>query len=242
MTYKNHPILLIENQQTQYRKLHGKLGDFTVFPEPDKYEDFMKWVRIRVNSGYNELRRRTALDEIVKFIRDHHIRLLIIDYKISGNFDGLSGLDLANEIRTEAGIEGIQFLYLSRTPFNSKDLQKEAHKVKEEDWVEKGYAGMSILEDDYFEKFVKDKIIARLAPGKAHLLQQTIDELSAEPLFKGDFCIEWDALVNMLPRTAREETCIRKLHGMMYPPAGQRPPTNSELEHVFNEYNQRYGK
>lgn len=241
------PILLVENQKAQYGKVHGRLEAFIVFPVPEEYDLFMEWVRIWVNTGYKKPRRDTVFNQIKEYIQKKGIRLLIMDYKISGNYDGRSGLDLAQELVAQPGLQHLQVLYLSRTPYNSKDLEEKRHLVDEKDWVEKGYAGMNILEPHYFEKYVKTEIIKRLqltvqpsssptTDASCPTIQEMIDNLDIKQLFRTRYFDKFHYLINITPRTGIEEECITTLYQLVNPVPGSSMASNSMIDKVFSDY------
>ena len=151
-------ILVIENQITQFETIRKNLDEYEIYPALEEYELIMNLVCIRLNKRYIHDRRTEALTKLREYIVERKIELFIIDYKLSGCHDGLTGIDLAFEIQDRSLFPKTPVIFLSRSSSNTKEIKDHLINV-ENKWVEKGYAGLSLLEPSYFEKYIKTQII-----------------------------------------------------------------------------------
>jgi hypothetical protein len=162
-------ILLIENQQTQYVKIHNMFRDncehlYEIVPDRNTFIPFITWVRIYVNTENSSDRRSTALNKIIDKIINSKIELILMDYKLGAPFMSWTGVELGKQINLELKQKGTKPLPMV---FMSKDLVENNKKYCDElndyesngfhayETIHKGYFGKQILETDYF----KDKII-----------------------------------------------------------------------------------
>jgi hypothetical protein len=224
MTTLKNRLLLIENQKTQFINLRKKLCDYDVYPEydvheggkTDKYDHLMDWVRVWANAGYKSVRRETVLENIKSYIKEKDVELIIMDYKICGSHDGYSGIDLATVI--ENNDRKLPVLFLSRIPANSKELEREQNVINKEHWIEKGYAGMNILEDHYFDKYVKTKISKLLQSSSNEsktATQKKLEELCDLNMFENEFHQLHALLKNTEKIGPEEEIFINHLYDMI---------------------------
>jgi hypothetical protein len=209
---KQQRILLVENQQTQFMKIFDKLPEYQVFPAKDDYDRFTDWVRIWVNGGYKQTRHDSAFRKIKEYVQEKGIHFFILDYKLSGSNGSLSGLGLAEELVGKCGIKHKQIILLSRTPVNSLELEPERELIAKYNWVEKGYAGMSILEDHYFNKYVKAEI-DKLFNDQELEVNVQLAELRKNSTFEdGKLHDEYEVLSKIQKIGLPEEELIRKLY------------------------------
>lgn len=169
---KTHNILVIENQKSQFDKIAARLGEYTVFPEDEKdFSRVMGWVHVFLNKRYKHDRRTRMFAKLVEYIIDKRISLFVIDYKLTGCHDGQSGLSLA--INLQSNFSHILTIFLSRTVRNEPEIVDNLSSILKHEWVDKGYAGMSILEASYFER----NVLAKIPPYKDPLLQMYLDKI-----------------------------------------------------------------
>lgn len=153
-------ILVIENQITQFETVVEKLTNagHDTFPEfknknPEHFNRFITWVSIWLNRNYKE-RRGKSLEKITTDVKKWGIDLFIIDYRLGGSSESFTGIDLALELARENMFPNKPFIFLSRTPENTKELELDRLRKIEYEWVEKGYSGRSLYENDYFNRYV----------------------------------------------------------------------------------------
>ena len=158
-------ILLIENQYFQYTEISMQLKDFLVFPANDEFVKVIDWVRISLtkrydyNSALNKKRKReNATNNLVNYINESSIDLILMDHILVGHHSGENGIYLAKKLK-EHGIE-IPIIFFSRTPKSDKKVQEELVYAgfENSDWIEKGFAGQGIGNEWYFEKNVVCRI------------------------------------------------------------------------------------
>lgn len=155
-------IAVIENQFSQYEYIHGELEKtgYQVFPEKNGYKEFMDLVRVCCDPRYDEeIRKKKAKELLVAQLKELDVALFIIDFKLSGTWDGMNGIQLAVDIRGQlTKFKHTPVIFLSRTPPNEKEVKMDLPLIENYKWVEKGYAGMSLKESSYFRLHVVDEI------------------------------------------------------------------------------------
>ena len=245
-------ILLIENQQNQFEKIRKKLFPlYDVFPsltEDDKYEDFIICVRIWVTNGYRDSRKQGAFDQIWNYILKNDINTLIIDYKLAGSFDGRTGLNLVNQIQGRSKqpdsnnpIPDDRIIFLSRTPKNSKEIGEDNRLLLDKFyWVEKGYAGMNILEENYFEKYIIRQLESLSkpepqSPARSPELEKMLEELKSIELLERDFSRQFKKIKDPVPGSS-EDTCIRELYALLFVKGESE---NEDIKDIFKRYGVR---
>lgn len=248
MTTLKNRLLLIENQKTQFINLRKKLCDYDVYPEydvheggkTDKYDHLMDWVRVWANAGYKSVRRETVLENIKSYIKEKDVELIIMDYKICGSHDGYSGIDLATVI--ENNDRKLPVLFLSRIPANSKELEREQNVINKEHWIEKGYAGMNILEDHYFDKYVKTKISKLLQSSSNEsktATQKKLEELCELEMFETHFPQLYILLKNSKELGRKDELFIDHLYDNIITNFNPDYSIHS-IDKLFKEYEKKH--
>ena len=168
-------IGIIENQITQYEIISKQLeiNGYQVFPSCDEYSTFIDWIRIFIDKRYVHARKERYFAMIKSALLAANIDLFILDYKLSGAHDGLNGAELALNIQGIMRYQKAPFFFLSRATANIKEVDDQLKLLGSAVWVEKGYAGAGMLEENYFKTHVIDKIAIMFdAP-----LQQRIKEI-----------------------------------------------------------------
>ena len=206
-------ILLVENQKTQFEKIFRILnaGEIEVRPSLEEYDHFMDWVRIWANPGYNQTYQDQMFARLQALITKEAIRLFILDYKLSGSKDGRTGLGLAESLTKSCQVNPKHIILLSRLPRNSPELEAEWVLVDQYWWIEKGYGGNTVLEENYIEKYIKTKVIELLGAGDE--ISKMLEELKKDPTIKSAGI--WDkflVLHDASPRGQVEEELIRFLY------------------------------
>ncbi len=168
-------ILIVENQQWQFTKIHDELKkyeDYTLFPnnDDDKKEEYISFidnVRVWVNENYDFEYRKKALANIEQYIEANAIELIIMDYILGGAHHCLTGIDLADNINAGRGKDNLlPILFLSKTEFTNKE-REEGNNVRKKgyneyckkfpetsNWLHKGYFGDEILNPAYLKNNV----------------------------------------------------------------------------------------
>ncbi|MBC2705143.1 hypothetical protein [Desulfobacula sp.] len=185
-------ILLIENQESQFKKIKERFSEqeFIIFPPNDgeNHLEFTEKIRIVLNSRYgtrSESKRKNAINQTVKYVKENKIDVLIIDHKLIGFHKAPTGIDLAkiffdNNIR-------LPVIFLSRTPENDKDVKRNLKKIEgkvDYTWVEKGYAGEALSNDAYFENYVTVCIKNKL---KDETFNIYLDKINSILEYRGQF-------------------------------------------------------
>jgi hypothetical protein len=174
-----YKILLVENQQSQFEKIHYRFNDynnsnvsdrFRVFPDSNNFLMFIDCVRVFVNTNYgmygnyienNLTYREFAMSKIINEIDTNGIGLILMDYKLGAGYRCKSGIFLAEQINKLRETKNKPYLPVV---FISKDLKNK--KIDDElreynyqyEWVHKGYFGDEILNEEYFNNNVIDAI------------------------------------------------------------------------------------
>lgn len=161
-------VLLIENQKTQFDSIKKLLtdNDIEVLPDEQDYKNLISnikvilqgWKFYRGQGGqYPENRKEFALTNFNDFIIIQKPDVIFIDYRLSGSEDSGNGLDLAKLIRD---MVNTPIIFLSRHSLNNSDIDREykRYNIFYSFWVEKGYAGQALNEQEYFKKNVINKI------------------------------------------------------------------------------------
>lgn len=223
-------ILLIDNQKTQYLKIAGLLPEYEIFPGGE-YDKFMNWVRIWVTVSYKSKRKNFVIGEIISRIRTWEIDLFIIDFKLAANTGGSTGIYLGQRLLSE--FNQVPIIYLSRTPYNSKDLGDERLRVNPEQWVEKGYTGLNILDQPYFDLHVRKKIRQLLSPAGVDLgsYYETLNKLSKTELFGTTLWEYFRVITETKPPGEPEIAVINELDAKSRSDAG-----NSTLKQILFRY------
>jgi hypothetical protein len=207
MEPRNKTILLIENQFNQFEKILKKLekDGYTVVPSVAGYEEFTNWIRVLVDGRYSPDRIRKCIAKIEEYLGSTVIDLLIIDYKLAGNFDGLTGIGLWQKFQAMKDLKGHPCIFLSRTPANEEDVKNNMRLVENAVWIEKGYAGMHILDDSYFKPHVLDVIPVLIETSITEVVRNRIDELIKTDLFKDKDCLPKIKSLRNKPRFTNDE-------------------------------------
>jgi hypothetical protein len=224
-------ILLIDNQKSQYQKIAGLLTGYEIFPG-DEYDEFLNLVRIWVTVTYKQERQKLVIKMIIKKIEEWGIDLFILDYKIAGNIGGSTGIFLGQRLAAE--FSSVPIIYLSRTPYNSKELGDEKYHVKAEQWVEKGYTGLNILDEPYFELNVRKKIRQMLLTDEDNLAayQGKLKDLKEMELFKSTLWKYFRIIVETVPPGEKEIKVVDELHALVLTKEG----TDDNLRKLLMEY------
>lgn len=163
-------IILIENQISQFWEIvkffRPKDGDkiiYNIFPkEDDQFINFMDNIRVRLNLYYPDNIREKALQNILSIIntsnqiegKSTQPDAFIIDHKLVGCHNSLTGIHLAKELRKQGYINQ-PIIFLSRTlESDSNVMEGRKTLMGSHIWIPKGYAGKEINDKDYFEKNV----------------------------------------------------------------------------------------
>lgn len=158
-------ILVVDNQYKQFKNiisLFKNEGYKNVFPECTESEfiELIDNVKVWINEQYNSAYRTYAIENIMNYIKMHKIDLIIMDYKLGGAYDSLTGIDLAMKINKHNNLE-IPVIFLSRTPQPEEKRQRKYEDYKMEFhrhlWVHKGYLGLK-MDRGFFKKYIFDKI------------------------------------------------------------------------------------
>lgn len=158
-------IVVIENQYTQFKKIRDYLSEYyDVYPRKDleEFKEFIDLVRVFLNPRYGNLEedsiREKAFGKLLKFITENiHPEIIIIDYILVGCHEAKNGIFLAKKFR-ENGIF-VPFIFLSREWLDNYNVIEKYNKISEpKKWIEKGFAGKDILDEDYFTKHVLPQI------------------------------------------------------------------------------------
>ena len=164
----NKKIVIIENQLTQFEKIRNKLAyceeAYSIYPDIDSYKEFLDWIRIYLDTRYEEKRRSNFFGKIVNKIKEENPDLLIIDHILVGCHSGKTGIDLALRLRMEGEI-ATPILFLSRSDLNTPHISSQYPKIAEpREWVSKNSKKKENLEDTYFNSHIMERIIEVLIP------------------------------------------------------------------------------
>lgn len=137
---------------------------FEIIPD-DTYDNFIDNIRVYLNNNYEDRIRQIALINILSFIdawnANDKFDFIIIDHKLVGCHNSKSGIHLA-ELLKNRDAYNYKIIFLSRNTTNDKQVTKEFAEVSlatsDYIWITKGYAGVAILQEDYFRTQVIDKI------------------------------------------------------------------------------------
>ncbi|MFB9844016.1 hypothetical protein [Mucilaginibacter ginsenosidivorans] len=165
-------LLVIENQLKQFQTLTKLLEDesdflkydtheerFDVYPKTDDYTRVLDWIRVYLGPYYEQARKDSALELLVDYIQASRVELFLIDFTLSGSYEGGTGITLVNALKNkESSFKQMPTIFLSRTMRNDQRVKDTMPNDENIQWVEKGYAGFENLEKTYFENYVK-KII-----------------------------------------------------------------------------------
>lgn len=179
-------VLLIENQYLQFKTIRRRLtelhdADYSVFPELlasgtddlRQFKVFMNQVRIALNGRYGKARCKDALAEVIKYVKSKTPDILIIDHKLVGHEEALTGIDLAIELYEAGCVQPV--LFLSRTPESKRSVIESLDGyINNSDWLYKGYSDHELLDSSYFKMKVHPAIEKLLAKVKAKAEQETV--------------------------------------------------------------------
>lgn len=158
MTNPKRRLLLIDNQQTEFNYISDQFlngMDFEVYPAPEEYEDLINAVRFALNKRYPAARSEEAMQFIFDYIDRISPDAFIIDYQLVGPHDGRSGVYLGSKLQAKVKIP---VFFLSRTPGSLKVVKEDKESVKPHTWIEKGYAGICVRDNDYFRRHIYEKV------------------------------------------------------------------------------------
>lgn len=177
----NKKIVIIENQLTQFEKIRNKLAycedTYNIYPDIDSYKEFLDWIRIYLDTRYEEKRRLNFFRKIVNKIKEENPDLLIIDHILVGCHSGKTGIDLALKLRTEGKI-ATPILFLSRSDLNTPHISSQYPKIAEpREWVSKNSKKKENLEDAYFNDHIMDIIKKLLKKERTPIKDRIINQL-----------------------------------------------------------------
>lgn len=176
-------VVLIENQWTQFNQIKSELeygqDEFKIYPESErKYKQFIDWIRIILNKRYDKERIYLYLEKVKTELISIEADILIIDHILVGCHDGLTGIDLAIELRKTFSI--IPILFLSKSEFNSYNVCIKYPEVKPPcEWIPKTIKGHNTADCDHF-KLLKERISHYLKQIEQHDLREIIIEFLEE--------------------------------------------------------------
>ncbi len=199
-------ILVIENQVVQHSILEERLHAYDVYPViGEDYDSVMDWVRIYLNGRYRQMRKEDVFEKLVNYIREHQIELVVMDYKLSGSYDGGTGILLATKLQGRKRFPGMPMVFLSSTPRNNQTVQKDLAVVENYEWVEKGYAGVGLLQEEYVDRQIIPKIEQLLKPIQQRDISSILRDI--------DVLTKKDSLENFIDRLLKLKDLIR-IHGI----------------------------
>lgn len=177
----NKKIVIIENQLTQFEKIRNKLAyceeAYSIYPDIDSYKEFLDWIRIYLDTRYEEKRRSNFFGKIVNKIKEENPDLLIIDHILVGCHSGKTGIDLALRLRMEGEI-ATPILFLSRSDLNTPHISSQYPKIAEpREWVSKNSKKKENLEDTYFNSHIMETIKKLLEKERATIKERIINQL-----------------------------------------------------------------
>lgn len=139
---------------------------FEIYPRKDgTYDNFIDNVRVHLNNNYKDKINFIAQTYITKLIdvlnAEDKFDFVIIDHKLVGCHNSRSGVHLAELLRKHNAYK-YKIIFLSRNTSNDKQVTKEFSEVSltasDYIWITKGYAGVAILQEDYFRTQVINEI------------------------------------------------------------------------------------
>lgn len=200
--------MIIDNQFADYRLIYDKIQsvEYDVYPKPDReknpddyYTKIIDYVRIYLNPYYQE-RSKKALEKLILYIKNREIELLIIDYKLSGTYDGKTGVDLLIEINGSKKIKHLNYLFLSRTSKKIESVQKKMQSLPlAVEWIEKDESGLKMDDPSYFQSHIIQKLPKLLGKPK---FERHIDMF--ESFMKTEIAKDKIADLRKLLKTAKE--------------------------------------
>lgn len=169
MEQERKKILVIENQNFQYKEIIGylKSNNFQYYPDiKDNYVEFIDHVRVWVNKEYehNDYRKRSF--SYIYDVMQKGFDLILMDHILGGAYHCLTGIDFARALnlkRKEENKKYIPVVFLSKTESNEENRLKQYDEYKADFpdtsvWVHKGYFGDEILNETYFNECVVKEI------------------------------------------------------------------------------------
>lgn len=179
-------LLLIENQIVQFETIYDSLGAFNVFPPKDdrSYFAVMDRVRIWLTKHYSEARKKEAFTYLCNYIRDNSIELYIIDLMLVGTYDGDNGITLATKLQEKKELGVNPVIFLSGSPKHTADIEKQLEVVNKYEWVEKGYAGVSLNEIPYLKNNLVPVIERLLGAGRFEIISGNLDQIICHEVFE----------------------------------------------------------
>jgi hypothetical protein len=177
-------LTVIDNQLADFNYISARLidGRFDVYPKADDYPNFIGEVRTALNNRYRRDRRDAALEVIYAAVDKHSPAGFVIDFQLVGCHDAETGIYLASLFRIR--YPQIPIFFLSRTPFNAKKVKDTVGSVEDTTWLEKGYAGISVSEEDYFTRHILEKIRNKLGENETQRYQARLDFLKKKEMFR----------------------------------------------------------
>lgn len=180
-------ILIIDNQQADYEIIYKTLAKsgHRIFPARSDYVRIMDYVKIYLLDLYPENRRQDAKGYLFRYIIRNKIDLLIVDYKLSGSWEGGTGIDLILEIKGGAFplLKNIQYIFLTRTAKSVEPVQKKLRDLNPDaEWVEKGFGGFRMTEDSFFKEHILNKIPKMFTKCEWEIHLENLDTLINMPL------------------------------------------------------------
>ena len=193
-------ILVIENQYYQHAEIATLLRpSFDVFPYTDRlrgpsadasnsslridrveqFTELIDPVRIYLNERFFKPKRGRAAGRIKRLIDKNLPDIFVVDQVLVGHHKGKKGTDLAAQILSKYDKP---ILFISRSDMFLESTQNTLAKLRQAgvlcNWVNKGYSGLSILQEDYFRDCVQTSIHDLL---DEHERRNTIRSILANP-------------------------------------------------------------
>lgn len=209
----NERVLIIENQYLQFEQLSNVLPSIkeralNVIPDgKDTFRKLISAVKVWVYKDYPDVYREKCKSIILDFVlgadRSNPVDLIILDYKLGGGMDSLSGIDVANMIWSQN--PRIPILFLSRVDYSSKKRFLQSENLKghfKNAWLMKGFLGEETLAKDFIQYTVYNKIVHLLDGENAKTRSvndsyiEKIKEIVKLP--RNPFQAEWESLLKYI--------------------------------------------
>ena len=197
----NERILVIENQYLQFDLLKkGLLSNdrikergIDILPsDKDQFRKLIGAVKVYANKSYSKEYREICQDAIFEFVagkeKDNPVDLIILDYKLGGSIECLTGVDIAKLIW--AYFPKIPVLFLSRVDYSVRDRYFQVDDIEtkyKKEWLMKGFMGDETLDGDYINYTIYNKLVSLLDGPSAVKIGEN-DEL----IKKVEFIIQLD--------------------------------------------------
>lgn len=202
-------ILVIDNQITQFEILrdHLQRGEdylihenheerLEVFPKAEDYVMVLDCVRTFLGPYYiQDNRQDIAFKHFFDYIKTIRPELIVVDYMLSGTYEGGNGIDLVKRLRLYENrtYENIAVIFLSRTLKSSQLVKDNLIENESTIWVEKGYAGLENLDPTYLHKHLKSNIPKMIGKSELSLQFHYLDLLLSTYEVKPNFRMKIEA-------------------------------------------------